>query len=137
MAENPKHNFKVYQVIRNNGGWDNWSMILIENYPCNNKLEAEQRERYWIETLQATLNQIIPTRTKQEYREENKEHILNQKKEYYQLNKDKHREWSIKQKEYRNTKHECSMCGGSFLQKHKAQHEKTLKHQNALCNPCS
>ena len=43
------HNCKIYQIIRLNGGWENWSMILIESYPCNNGLEARRRERYWYE----------------------------------------------------------------------------------------
>ena len=34
------YNLKVYQTIRDNGNWDNWSMIKIEDYPCNDKLEA-------------------------------------------------------------------------------------------------
>ena len=46
---NRVHHLKVYQVIRANGGWDNWTMILVEDYPCNGKREAEQREQYWKE----------------------------------------------------------------------------------------
>ena len=30
------YNIYVYQIIRNNGGWDNWSMLKIEHYNCNN-----------------------------------------------------------------------------------------------------
>lgn len=62
------HNLNVYQFIRDTGGWDNWSMIEIEKYPCNDINEASKRERYWIETLRATLNQVLPARSKQEYR---------------------------------------------------------------------
>ena len=29
------HNFKVYNSIRENGGWDNWSMIEIEKFECH------------------------------------------------------------------------------------------------------
>ena len=28
------YDFKVYKTIREIGGWDNWSMIEIEKYPC-------------------------------------------------------------------------------------------------------
>ena len=35
------YNYNVYQFIRANGGWDNWTMVLVENYPCENKLELE------------------------------------------------------------------------------------------------
>ena len=65
--ENSKDgNYYVYQFIRENGGWDNWSMIVVEEYPCENRNQAELRERYWIETQRATLNKRIPTRTRQE-----------------------------------------------------------------------
>jgi hypothetical protein len=47
---------KFYQFIRDNGGWDNFSMILIEEYPCKTSLEKLARERYWIEKLGPTLN---------------------------------------------------------------------------------
>ena len=39
-----KHNYKVYQMIRKNGGWDMFRMVEIEKYPCNNKQEADKRE---------------------------------------------------------------------------------------------
>jgi hypothetical protein len=71
------YNKKKDIFIRNNGGWDNWSMILIEEYPCNNKLQAEQRERYWIEDLKPNLNtetlEYISKITDEEY---NKKKII-------------------------------------------------------------
>ena len=29
--DSKEYNFKVYKTIRDNGGWDNWSVIVIEN----------------------------------------------------------------------------------------------------------
>jgi hypothetical protein len=95
-SQNAKnYNCCVYQFIRNNGGWDNWSMIVVEEYPCENVNQAKFRERYWIETQQATLNQVIPMRTKEEiieykkqYREEHKEEMLEYKNQYYEQNKE-------------------------------------------------
>jgi len=92
-----KYNYYVYQFIRNNGGFENWSIVQIELYPCNNTHEATARERYWLEQLSATLNTNIPSRTPQEYREANKEEILETRKEYYQANREQIRE---SQKEY-------------------------------------
>ncbi len=57
------YNYYVYQFIRNNGGWDNFDMIEIKKYNCADRLEASKRERYWLETLKATLNKQIPSRT--------------------------------------------------------------------------
>lgn len=83
-----KYNIYVYSVIRDNGGWENWSMIEIEKFPCKDKLEAEKRERYWIEILKAELNKIVPSRTTKEYYIDNKEAIKKQNKEYKERNRE-------------------------------------------------
>ncbi len=97
-----KYNLKVYQIIRQNGGWDNFTMIEIEKYPCNDSNEAHARERYYLELLNAKLNIQIPTRTMQEYgkkyKEANKEKIAELNKEYYESNKEKIKE---KRKQYK------------------------------------
>lgn len=36
---------KIYDVIRKNGGWDNWSMIEIAKYNCQDSTEARIREQ--------------------------------------------------------------------------------------------
>jgi len=61
--KNEKYNFKVYTFIRENGGWDNWDMIMIEEFPCRNVLEATKQERLRTEELQSTLNTYCPTQT--------------------------------------------------------------------------
>jgi hypothetical protein len=109
------YNLKLYQFIRDNGDWENWSMILIEMYPCVNHLESLQRERYWCENLNATLNSVVPSRTKQEYDkqhfQENKEKILNHK----------------------NTVLLCQ-CGCSYTRSNKIHHEQTNKHKEYVEN---
>ena len=113
-----QHNFYVYQFIRNNNGFDNWSMIQLEEYKFNIRNELNARERHWIEQLGATLNKCIPTRTRQEwrkeykeinidklkeqgkqYRNQNKDKLKAQKKQYKDLNKDKIREQGKEYKE--------------------------------------
>ena len=74
------YNANVYNFIRNNGGFENWSMIQIEKYPCESKRELETRERYWIQTLECKLNCLIPTRTQKEHYEENKNKISEKNK---------------------------------------------------------
>jgi hypothetical protein len=49
MCNSMKDSSYKYKFIKEHGGWYNWSMLLVEDYPCENKLQAEQRERYWIE----------------------------------------------------------------------------------------
>jgi hypothetical protein len=89
----------VYQCIRDNGGWINWSMIEIEKYKCNDKYEAEKRERYYIEDMKATLNQTIPTRTDLEYKADNRDKILDAKKQYRIINKDKINQYRMDNKD--------------------------------------
>jgi hypothetical protein len=83
------YNISVYQYIRDNGRWDNWVIIPIEEYPCNSKKELLIRERYHIDLLRPTLNKNIPTRTEKEYYEDNKEKLLEKHKIYYEANKEK------------------------------------------------
>jgi hypothetical protein len=92
-----KYNLKVYQMIRKNGGWNNWSMIEIEKYSCNDFNEATARERYYYEDLNAKLNNNVPNRSKKEYYEKNKEHIAVKTKQYGEDNKEQIAE---KKKEY-------------------------------------
>ena len=96
--QSPDHNLPVYQFIREHGTWSNWSMILLETKPCSGALEARKMEREYIEMLNATPHQRVPSRTKKEHYEDNKDRILQHCKEYAEDNKDKIREW---QKQYR------------------------------------
>ncbi len=89
---NAKYHRKVYQFIRDNGGWNNWDMIMLEEYPCENKLQLEKRERYYIEQLRTTLNMCVPTRTDKEYREDNKCIISERKKKCYENKKEQYRQ---------------------------------------------
>jgi hypothetical protein len=89
-------NYKLYQEMRRLGQ-QAFNIELIENYPCASKGEINKREGYWIRELKATLNKQIAGRTPKEYRNENKEQILETKKEYYSKNIDKIKE---QKKEY-------------------------------------
>jgi hypothetical protein len=92
------YNLNVYQFIRANGGWSNWNMIAIEQVSYTVKYQLLIRERFHLENLGATLNRLVPARTRQEYRDEHKEQISQKNKENYQLNKT---ELLEKNKEYK------------------------------------
>ena len=105
---NEKHrsyNYKVYQHIREHGGFENFAMVEIEKYPCEDGRQLEAREEHWRKELKATLNgnrafttdeekriQVSkcganfrnknPTYMK-EYCEANKERVRKQKHDYY------------------------------------------------------
>jgi molecular chaperone DnaK (HSP70) len=83
------YNQYKYQFIRDEGGWNNWDMIEVERYEAIDKQDLHKRERYWIESLGATLNKSIPTRDIKEYRDNNKEKIKEKDKKYYENNKEK------------------------------------------------
>jgi hypothetical protein len=54
------HNCKLYQVIRNNGGWSNWCMEIVHFCNCKDHYEARKKEQEYFELLHATLNSIEP-----------------------------------------------------------------------------
>ena len=127
----------------------NYSIILVELFPCNSKDELIKRERYYIETLEC-VNKCIPGRTDKEYREANKEkikqyreankeYIKEKNKEYYQANKEyidkKNKEYREANIEYLNQKkkekYNCE-CGGKYNYTHKARHFKSKKHQSFI-----
>ena len=51
---------KLYEVIRNNGGWNNWKMEIINFFNCADHYEARQKEHEFFVSLNATLNSIEP-----------------------------------------------------------------------------
>jgi len=83
--ENGKqYNYYVYQFIRENGYFENWDVVLIEQViDCKDMENLHKRERYYIEEKKAELNKQIPLRTIEEYRKENKK----KKKDYCESNK--------------------------------------------------
>ena len=51
---------KLYQVMRENSGWDNWKMDIIAFHECDNLLGAKIQEQKYYEEYKATLNSIEP-----------------------------------------------------------------------------
>ena len=51
---------KLYSVIRDNGGWDNWKMQIIAFHECENVMAAKKYEQTYFENYEATLNSIEP-----------------------------------------------------------------------------
>lgn len=92
---------QIYKHI-NKIGWDNVEIILIEEVPCENKMELLRRERYWIETLKPTLNKLLPL----EYADKATEHYF---------------------KARLATRIQC-LCGKEYSLQHKYRHLKTNQH---------
>lgn len=54
------YNCKLYKVIRENGGWNNWNMEIVNFFNCKDHCEARIKEQEYFESLNATLNSIEP-----------------------------------------------------------------------------
>ena len=140
------HNLKIYQIIRENGGWDNWSMLLVEKFPCKDKYEACKREREVYEELEAKMNTFRPYRTQEElkeyrkeyekqYREEHKEVNAEKMKEYRQEHKEEYKEYHKQysnqyyqeHKEKLKEKVECEYCSKLISKYNMSRHHKTCK----------
>ena len=70
------YNIHLYQFIRDNGGWENFDMILINTEKCENSLEARKREREYIEQLGASLNIVRPFITTDEASEQKRSNVM-------------------------------------------------------------
>lgn len=66
-SNNLNNKLKIYEIIRQNGGWNNWDMVEIAKYNCKNKTEARIKEQYHFEELKATLNSCPPCADKIKY----------------------------------------------------------------------
>ena len=121
-----KYNYPVYRFIRDNGGWDNWEMIEMEKYPCNDKRELEKKEE---QIRSETPNNLNAYRAYQE-EDNNERHKIyyyngkgcDVKKKYYKENREK----------VLLSKGEKFLCEcGSYVRKgEKARHFRSKKHQS-------
>ena len=113
------HYVSSYEIIK----YDDFDIILLEQFPCNSKMELHKREREYIEKIDC-VNKVIPRRTKKEYYDSHKDEISVKRKQYREDHKDE-----IKEK--RKEKYTCE-CGSTLTLIHKSRHEKSLKHVNYL-----
>ncbi len=128
-------------------------IVLLEEFPCENKEQLHKRERYYIDNNNC-VNKVLPTRTDKEYYEANKEKIDEQIKKYQEANKEELKNYrkayneknKDKRKAYRTEYYAknidkikekgkisfiCS-CGFEVKKCKKSKHERTQKHLNSL-----
>ena len=155
-----KYNFPIYCFVRENGGWENWDMILIDKKECCNELEALKYEREYMESMNASLNRYKPYRNQEDWDEKQRkrnEHIKQDRKDnpekYKQIDKlnyEQNKEKKIKRasdyynkyKDYLNKKkaeryennkeYTACECGSTVLCHNFQKHLKTPKHQQYL-----
>ena len=71
---------------------------LLEEFPCNNKMESDRKEGEYIRNLNC-VNKNIAGRTIKEYRFDNKEKINEETKQYNFNSKERHAKWYLENKE--------------------------------------
>lgn len=59
-ADHSQKQLKIYNNIRQHGGWDNWNMVELAVYNCKDSTEARIREQEHYDLLNPTLNVINP-----------------------------------------------------------------------------
>jgi len=122
---NKNHNTKLYNKIRENGGWDNWEMIIIDEaddltftqarikeeelrlkYNANlnsqkayiTEEEAKERDKKNMKNYRKNNKEYL-NQKRREYNEKNKEQVKEKRKEYNEKNKEKQREYREENKE--------------------------------------
>jgi len=128
------YNFKIYKIIRENGGWDNWTMLLVEEFPCKDKYQACKREREIFEELGAFMNTVRPYRTHEEHKEELKQNHKKYCEEHYQERKQYQKIYNKKYRE--ENKEELKLYDKKYREKHKE--ELIEKHKEKVeCEYCA
>ena len=99
------YNYKLYAMIRSNGGWDSFKIMIIKELNCNSKVEMLIEEDKMMKELKSTLNTRRANTTDDD------------KKEYYQ--------------QYNSIKHSCE-CGSHYIIRNKSIHYRSKKHMNFI-----
>jgi hypothetical protein len=99
------YNIKLYQIIRENGGWDKCEMVPIEEFECDGMIPSRIREEYWRREYSANMNSKQAHTTPEETTEKN--HIR------------------------ACINYNCE-CGGKYTHQNKTIHERTKKHLEYL-----
>ena len=107
---------KLYEMIRDNGGWEMFNMVIVKNFCCENGQEAKAEEDRIIRQMKATMNMIRAYTTNEE------------KKEYIKQHQEQNKE---KIKERRKEQIIC-VCGCPVRKDNLTRHRKTMKHRNIL-----
>jgi len=158
---NKNHNAKLYQMIRDNGNWDMFIMIVVKEFPCDNKREAECEEDKVMRQMKSSLNTtraFVSPEERQEYqkqyRQKNKEEIAIKDKQRRERNKDKiaergkiyrteHKDEIAERKKIYRTEHKdeiaerkkqkitCECCC-VITKGHLARHKRTKNHQDLM-----
>lgn len=105
-VNSPRYKLPLYEFMRVNGDWTNFEVVIVEEFPCNNKRELEEREQHWKVVCGDNMGLKKAHITKDQIKEEahknyveNREARLKRAKEYYEQNKELKRKYYEANKE--------------------------------------
>ena len=117
--------------------YNDYRIDLVEEYPCENRMQLNKREGEIITQIDC-INKNIAGRTQKQYYESNKDEIREWHKHYYEANKEKIKQYyevnkdkiRERQKQYRERTRcskliECPLCGRTSSTAKMKQHQTT------------
>ncbi len=128
-------------------GHENFQIVLLEEWPCDNRDQLRQREDHWITTLRPCLNKNRAFTSEEEktasfkqYLEDNAERFTARRQAIYQESRKeildagkayyKQNQAAILLKK-RETVH-CKICNLDIGKSRRNRHERTQKHKNNM-----
>jgi hypothetical protein len=115
---------KLYQIIRTNGGWCNWTMEIIAFFNCMNHTEARMKEQEYFLSLNANLNSVEPFPKK-----EKKEKKVKEEEKDVKVKEVKEEEKEIVI-DSTASKYSCKLCDYKTLRcSQYDRHLRTTKHK--------
>jgi hypothetical protein len=127
------YNNKIYQMIRRNGNWDAFNMVIIQTAEkCNTKQDALSLEDTIMRKYKANLNTNRAYITDEEIIENSKIYRDTHREEIKKY-RDNHKEgMSLYQKKYNETKEKCLLCGVMAGISRMKRHQLTYKCMNNI-----
>jgi len=102
-SNDTRYNLKVYQFIRENGGFDTWTFEMLEQYECMNKRELEIREQYYLDINKEYILNVQPSYRSEEDRKKNKALIDKERHKRNWNDEEKREILKQKNREYQKT----------------------------------
>jgi adenylate kinase family enzyme len=121
----------VYSMFDEHG-LEHCKIELVEEFPCDSKEQLRQREGWYIQN-NVCVNKKVAGRTEREYKEQNKDQILERKKVYREQNQDKIKEYRERTKGRRTELILCPICNCNIQRCCLSKHERTIRHQKNAC----
>ena len=123
-----KHHLKVYRMIRENGGWDCFSMTKIEDYPCENGRDAEAREDKHMRELKANMNAQRAFLTPAEALLMHRQCDLN----WRERNREAEVQRVMRWRQETDTRVYCEACDCELFHRSLNRHRQTNRHNNNI-----